>query len=328
MSIEKNKLFLFGEGETLAEYKFHVICFFLLSLFQCQFLNIPNVGSVKGSEAKRQINSAISSSVSLSNILILSNSTATGTCGGGSGGGPSSGSAIDPEPNETFSGAYSINLSGGVGYTYTLTGQNSAGSDVDLFYFLNTTTKKGISINYTTGDSTCTVYNSISNENSNNSSTHSSDPGSTFPSSGFSTSLNIGFNAGLGGNTYYSYLKCEGTTGQTYSFTISVDQIYGSSGGSGSGNSVTSENTYLSQAIFDSLISVDTGKSYTKDSVDTCVNAIRTKGSLYAVAKGEAVKQAAICGTSAEVPDRSIFLKDDCKLEETHWIQIDSIGIP
>ncbi|MGJ4787068.1 hypothetical protein [Leptospira koniambonensis] len=328
MSIEKIKLALLGVRERLAEYRFHVISLLLLSLIQCQYLNIPNVGSVKGSEAKRQIDSAISSSVSLSNILILSNSTATGTCGGSGGGGPTTGSASDPEPNETFAGAYSINLLGGVGYTYTLTGQISTGSDIDLFSFLNTSTKKGITISYASGDSTCTFFTSTNDENSNNTSTHSSDPGSTFPSSGFSASINIGFNAGIGGNTYYTYLKCEGTSGQTYSFTITVDQIYGSSSGSGSGSSVTTENTYLTQAIFNSLISIDTGKSYTKDSVDTCINAIRTKGSLYAVAKGEAAKQAAICGTSAEVPDRSIFLKDDCSLEETHWIQIDSIGIP
>lgn len=313
---------------TLAEYRFHLLSALLLSLFNCQFLNVPGVGSVKGSEAKRQINSAISSSVSLSNILVLSNSTASGTCGGSGGGGPSTGSANDPEPNETFSGAYSINLSGGVGYTYTLSGQISNGSDIDLFSFLNTSAKKGITINYDSGDATCTFFSTTNDQSSNNSTTHTSDSGSTFPSSGFSTSINIGFNAGLGGNTYYSYLKCEGTSGQTYSFTITVDQIYGSSGGSGSSGPVTTENTYLTQAIFDSLISVDSGKSYTRDSVDTCVNAIRTKGSLYAVAKGEAVKQAAICGTSAEVPDRSIFLKDDCKLEETHWIQIDSFGIP
>ncbi|TGM12038.1 hypothetical protein EHQ81_01530 [Leptospira selangorensis] len=282
---------------------------------------------MKGSEAKRQINSAISSSVSLSNILVLSNSTASGTCGGSGGGGPSTGSANDPEPNETFSGAYSINLSGGVGYTYTLIGQITSGSDIDLFSFLNSSVKKGTSINYDSGDATCTSYSSIDNQSSNNTANHSSDSGTTIPV-GFGVTPIIGINAGPGGNTYYTYLKCEGTTGQTYSFTITVDQIYGSSGGSGSSGPVTTENTYLTQAIFDSLISVDSGKSYTKDSVDTCVNAIRTKGSLYAVAKGEAVKQAAICGTSSEIPDRSIFLKDDCTLEETHWIQIDSFGIP
>ncbi|TGL49340.1 TIGR04452 family lipoprotein [Leptospira wolffii] len=315
---------------TLAEYGFHFLSFLLLSLFHCQYLNIPGIGSVKGSEAKRQIDSAISSSISLSNILVLSNSLASGTCGGGGSGGgpPGSGSANDPEPNETFAGAYSINLSGGVGYTFSLTGQISSGSDIDLFSFLNTSVKKGISINFDSGDTTCTIFNSTNDQSSNNSTTHTSDPGSTFPSYGYAYSTIIGFNAGLGGNTYYTYLKCEGTSGQAYSFTITVDQIYSSSGGSGSSSSVTMENSYLSQAIFDSLISIDTGKSYTQDSVDNCVKSIRTKGSLYAIAKGEAVKQAKICGTSAEIPDRSIFLKDDCNLEETHWIQIDSFGIP
>ncbi|PJZ77412.1 hypothetical protein [Leptospira neocaledonica] len=326
MSIEKKKHFKLRSKNTLAEQKFNLFGFLLLSLFHCQYLNIPGTGSVKGSEAKRQIDSAISSAVNLSNILVLSNSTASGTCGG-SGGGSSSGSANDPEPNETFASAYSINLSGGVGYTFSLTGQISSNGDIDLFSFLNTSVKKGISINYDSGDATCTIFSTTNDQSSNNTATHTSDPGSTFPSSGFAGSINIGFNAGLGGNTYYSYLKCEGTSGQTYNFTITVDQIYSSTDGSGS-SSATTENIYLSQAIFDSLISLDSGKSYTKDSVDTCVNAIRTKGSLYAVAKGEAVKQAAICGTSAEIPDRSIFLKDDCTLEETHWIQIDSFGIP
>lgn len=311
---------------TLAEHRFRFLNLLLLSLFHCQYLNIPGMGSVKGSEAKRQIDSAISSSVSLSNILVLSNSFASGTCGGG-GGGPGSGSANDPEPNETFAGAYAINLSGGVGYTFSLTGQISNGSDIDLYHFVNTSVKKGTRINYDSGDATCTSYSSIDNQSSNNTTTHSSDSGTAIPV-GFGVTPSIGINAGPGGDTYYTYLKCEGTSGQTYSFTITVEQIYSSSGGSGSGSSVTTEDSYLSQAIFDSVISIDTGKSYTKDSVDNCVKSIRTKGTLYAIAKGEAVKQAKICGTSAEVPDRSIFLKDDCTLEETHWIQIDSFGIP
>ncbi|MEI1276773.1 hypothetical protein V6Z05_00455 [Leptospira venezuelensis] len=322
MSIEKIKPAKLGLENTLVESGFRVISFLLLSLFQCQYLNIPNVGSVKGSEAKRQIDSAISSSVSLSNILVLSNSSASGTCGGG--GGSSSGSANDPEPNETFAGASAINLSGGVGYLFSLTGQISSGSDVDIFSFPSATIRKGITATFNASSTaSCYLYANGDDQSNNSTATHTSDPGDLFPQ-GAGASVIIG----PGSPLHYMYLKCEGTASQTYNFTITVDQIYGTSSGSGSGNTVTTENTYLTQAIFDSLISIDTGKSYTKDSVDTCINAIRTKGSLYAVAKGEAIKQAATCGTSAEIPDRSIFLKDDCTLEETHWIQIDSIGIP
>lgn len=308
---------------TLAEHRFRFLNLLLLSLFHCQYLNIPGMGSVKGSEAKRQIDSAISSSVSLSNILVLSNSFASGTCGGG-GGGAGSGSANDPEPNETFAGAYAINLSGGVGYTFSLTGQISNGSDIDLFSFPSATIRKSVTATFdASSTANCYLYANGDDQSSNSTATHSSDPGDLFPQ-GAGASIIIG----PGSPLHYMYLKCEGTSGQTYSFTITVNQIYSSSGGSGSGSSVTTEDSYLSQAIFDSVISIDTGKSYTKDSVDSCVKSIRTKGTLYAIAKGEAVKQAKICGTSAEVPDRSIFLKDDCTLEETHWIQIDSFGIP
>ncbi|PKA15873.1 hypothetical protein [Leptospira haakeii] len=305
-------------------FKFHLTYGIILQGFlSCTYVPVSGWGTVTGGEAKRKLGAAISSQASISTFLNLSGISNGGTCGGG---------AInqnltenESNGNDTFQEAYlssynKVLIPGVNGSTMTYTGAIDSDNEFDFIYVYSNVPSQ-IDILKTGGTATCGAFFGLEYHNNNTSEDvgfGSPDPiGHGFYGSGPSLTDNDEI-----------YIRCTGTTAQTYTILFTDQTPISPTTPTITDPSNVSDNSFLASYIFFSTAHIDPSKTYTEESVDSCISEIKKKGPIITLYNAEAKRQASLCGKETVTIDRNIMLGNACKLEQAKVIQLGDLGFP
>ncbi|PJZ59186.1 hypothetical protein [Leptospira barantonii] len=214
----------------------------------------------------------------------------------------------DTNPNETYSTAQSISLQYPQFSRAKITGNISSPTDKDVFVFTNNVFLYG-QFSQLTGAAACKISYGV-DETMNN---------SFFPG-GITIPLVTGTNAvsrTIASNPWDAvYIGCEGATGQDY--TLQVD--YNATGAfpnssTTSGVSPAGLNLFTSHLIFIEAMGIEKSKTYTTDSMNRCIDAIRTKGFIFAIANYNRNFSLCASNRTAYEAERIMLLSEDCTLK-------------
>lgn len=216
---------------------------------------------------------------------------------------------IDTNPNETYSTAQSISLQYPQFSRVKITGNISNPTDKDVFVFTSNLFLFG-QFSQLTGAAACKISYGA-DETMNNS----------FYPTGISMPLTVGTNAfsrTIGTNPWEAvYIGCEGTTGQDY--TLQVD--YNTTGTFSNSNTISvgispaGLNMFTSHLIFIEAMGIEKSKTYTTDSMNRCIDAIRTKGFIFAIANYNRTFSLCASNRAAYEAERIFLLSEDCTLK-------------
>ncbi|TGN03022.1 hypothetical protein [Leptospira dzoumogneensis] len=297
---------------------------FIPLLYACSYIPVSGWGTVTGAEAKRKLEAAISSQASIATFLNLSGISSGGTCG--SGAINQNLSENESNGNDTFQEAYlssqnKVLVPGINGSTITYTGMIDSDNEYDFIYVYSNQFSL-FDISKTIGTASCGIFYGLVYHNNN-----------TTEDAGFGSPVTLG-SAFMGSDPTSSsgndeiFIRCTGTTGQTYAILVTDKTPIPPSAPDISSSSNLSDNSFLASYIFFSTEHIDSSKTYTEESVDSCLSEIKKKGPMITLYNAEAKRQATQCGKETVTIDRNIMLGNACKLEQAKVIQLGDIGFP
>ncbi|WP_367897918.1 hypothetical protein AB3N61_14435 [Leptospira sp. WS58.C1] len=296
---------------------------FVFEILSCTFIPVSGWGTVTGAEAKRKLEAAISSQASIATFLNLTGISNSGTCG--SGATNQNLSENESNGNDTFQDAYQssnnkVLVPGINGSTITYSGTIDSDNEYDFIYVYSNQYSL-FDVSKTTGAASCGRFYGLVYHNNN-----------TTEDAGFGSPVALG-SATLSSGPSSSdsdeiFIRCTGTTGQTYSFEFTDQTPVTPTTPGITDPSNLSDNTFLSSYIFFSIAHIDSAKTYTEESVDSCLSEIKKKGPIITIYNAEAKRQASQCGKETITIDRNIMLGNACKLEQAKTIQLGDIGFP
>ena len=299
-----------------------VILTIILILSSCMYTGGYEI--VSGKKAKEKITAKVSQYSRIGLATLFSSSTYS--CPTDS---STNNVTNDTESNDTFKTANQATYPTSE-KTTRIKGTISSDSDVDVFY-MPVTTAGTLYMNTKSGYAACYVYQTTSNELTNDSST------SLYSTYDVSTgTVNQGGNVNDVTTSNYIFMKCEkGGTDYTYDIEFSLTQLVDSSSSANSNfSSSTSGSTMSDYATFTlagqifMYSKIEGSKKYTKSSLDACLNKLETVVPIASIVNINSLLSASLCGTTY-IPFNEYFAAGlTCKLEEVSAIQIGDLGVP
>ncbi|MBM9502446.1 hypothetical protein JWG44_19520 [Leptospira sp. 201903071] len=289
------------------------IQFILLSgyfLFSCE-----NMGTdqVRGKEAIQEIQKEILN-ISIYELLGRPRTNSSSSCGSAS----IESAITELELNDQFASAQTLSPLSNSNPSFQISGSISGNTDVDVFrffsLFIGTAQFKLVS-----GSALCRI--SFGVDESGNLSAFPTGPNSILPlgASEFHT---------VGPSPIESvYVDCQGLAGQDYQISVGLPNetpsVYS---GLSSGQDFLA--SLGSPDYFTAALGIEESKSYTRHSLNRCLNAIRTTGHFIAIEKYNVSNVS--CGSQRLTYEvgRILLLKSDCTLEQTKgdWNKIYGTG--
>lgn len=285
--------------------KAKITILFILLCIQCQS---DKIDIVEGKDAVERISKEIST---ISTFESFGNPNINRTdCTSGATNTPYT-ITIDSEPNETYATAQSVSIQYPQFTRAQVSGNISNPADKDVYVFSSNTYLYG-KFTIISGSAACKISYGA-NEIGNN----------TF----FPTGINFILAQGspfagsqpIGSNPWEAvYIGCDGATGQNYvlqaDFSTTSTSIPNPTGITGSASPALM-NALTSHTIFIEAMGIKKSETYTTDSMNRCIDAIRTKGFALAIANYN--RNFSLCANNraAYEAERFVMLKEDCTLK-------------
>ena len=298
---------------------------FVTLLSNCMYTGGYDI--VSGTKAREEITSKVSTLSAVGTATIFSGSV---SCPSGSSSTTTGTVTEETESNDTFKNANQYTFPPTDGTQVRVKGTVSSFSDYDIFYAIppsTLTTPAKIYYRMSSGTATCFIFTSDVNDLSNDTNI------SVNVDSSYGFHDDVDYTSTSSNYVYstsdYIFIKCQ-TQSQnksySYDIVLSMSDITTTSSASSSTISSWTSSYLLGQVFMYSKI--DTGKKYTKTSLDNCLNKLQTTIPVVSYVHAYSLLSSQYCGTTYIPFTEYMAAGLTCNLEEASFIQLGNLGVP